>query len=336
MVCDIQGCHAGATGTCKAKPSTCPGSWAPVCGCNGATYANDCYRLQAGVPLQHQGACATAPPDAFVWPDLPPPLDAGPGTCGPFPGGQCPWNMVCNIQSCYSGAAGVCVAKPYSCPTIWKPVCGCDGKTYDNDCVRLMSGVALKHTGACLVVTPDAFVWPDLPLPPPPLDGGPSVCGPWPGGQCPWSMVCDIHSCYPGAAGTCLPTPGACPKLWAPVCGCDGLTYSNDCFRLQAGVARDHTGACATPTKDSGPFVDAPATCFAGGCGPAMVCDITGCGNVGGVCVPQPKSCPFPWDPVCGCNGLTYVNDCNRLLVGVALKHKGMCTSTLDAGPYID
>lgn len=46
-------------------------------------------------------------------------------------------------------ARGRCVVVPQACTMIYQPVCGCDGNTYANDCVRRSSGVARKHDGAC-------------------------------------------------------------------------------------------------------------------------------------------------------------------------------------------
>lgn len=46
-------------------------------------------------------------------------------------------------------AAGQCNKAPAFCMQIYRPVCGCNGKTYANDCERQKARVQLDYVGAC-------------------------------------------------------------------------------------------------------------------------------------------------------------------------------------------
>jgi hypothetical protein len=61
--------------------------------------------------------------------------------------------------------------------------------------------------------------------------------------DCKNNEFCNLDSCT-AESGTCTLTPEACITLYEPVCGCDGNTHSNDCFRMMAKVPFAHTGAC--------------------------------------------------------------------------------------------
>lgn len=80
------------------------------------------------------------------------------------------------------------------------------------------------------------------------LTGCPArVCGGIAGLPCGMTEVCDLRDptcAIVDLAGVCVLRPGACPEVYDPVCGCDSVTYSNDCFRLAAAATLAHAGAC--------------------------------------------------------------------------------------------
>ena len=60
--------------------------------------------------------------------------------------------------------------------------------------------------------------------------------------DCPAGEYCRRPGCF--AKGICMPKPQVCIELYAPVCGCDGNTYSNSCFAAANGVTVAYQGSC--------------------------------------------------------------------------------------------
>jgi len=71
-------------------------------------------------------------------------------------------------------------------------------------------------------------------------------------------------------------------------------------------------------------------------CGPGRVCDLDQqhrctASTAGGTCIVKPTACTTDYQPVCGCDGHSYGNDCTRQMAGVQLDHLGACEG-IDAG----
>ncbi|KAL7553668.1 hypothetical protein ACHAWF_016976 [Thalassiosira exigua] len=134
-----------------------------------------------------------------------------------------------NLANCGNQGPGVCttIVKPGTpCPMNINEVCGCDGKTYSNECVADAASASVKHYGKCENAQCD----------------GDGDCSPFD-----YCLFDPGHCGKSGQPGLCVEVPppnSPCPANYQPVCGCNGQTYGNTCALAAAKVGIKYYGEC--------------------------------------------------------------------------------------------
>jgi hypothetical protein len=274
--CDLPAGLCGAAdldGRCVEISAACPEFYSPVCGCDGVTYANDCFRQAAQAQKAHDGPC--------VEPDCTMNGDCGEGAFCAKPLGEC-------------AGDGQCEARPTACPDVYLPVCGCDGQTYGNRCEAAAAGVSAAHEGEC--------------------GGCTSLL------DCPPNEFCQAPIGACGGRGDCTFIEQVCSGAeYDPICGCDGETYPSRCHAAMRAVSIAHVGTCEGVC---GGIAGIP-------CPEGQLCELPAgmchAADLQGRCVEPGEACIQVYDPVCGCDGQTYSNDCERQRAGAQKSHDGAC-----------
>ncbi|MBX3251611.1 MAG: hypothetical protein KF901_30815 [Myxococcales bacterium] len=148
-------------------------------------------------------------------------------------GAQCSENDECGEAEFCSAATcdadGRCTPRPEACPDVIDWVCGCDGTSYSNSCEANVAGVNVAARGRCEGAG----------------DAGMSMAC-TENAECAEDAYCAKAAGDCEGTGACTPRPIICSRLLDQHCGCDGMTYSNDCVAARSGVNVVARGACGS------------------------------------------------------------------------------------------
>lgn len=252
----------------------CPDFYDPVCGCDTITYQNECIaRYKYGIVDFMEGECvcidSTLISDSLYIANYDPLLGYRP-VCGCDSVTYHNKNIAQYKHGVFKWTNGACkcidttfIDMNIECPDHFLPVLGCDGIVYPNSCIaRYHFGVMEynRYGPQCFeesVIDTSVNCYTDLIIDP--VCGCDSInyineCAAWyHHGITRWytGHCVDNYECIDSSLIDPLKT---CLEVYYPVCGCDSITYYNECIARYKHGVRDWTSGSCTSFSDNSIF----------------------------------------------------------------------------------
>ena len=357
-------------GMCTLRPDVCPDTYDPVCGCDEQTYDNECKAALAGVSVKFQGECGpeiTVKQDNVEIPD-----DTGSYDFGKWPlGAQNPVTFtICNegngpldltsVDTVGANATdfevtveppaqvfpGACVSFEITFSPNDFGLRSAEVFINNNDSDENPYDFELKGEGPD--TTPEINAKQDgVDIPD---DTGNYDFGGVPDCEC--KEITFTVENQGNEALTLSPVQilGACaadfevtmqPPAEIPAGSSETfeITYCpGGVGECSAEVLINNNDADENPYNFSIEGEGLPCICNTNtDCGAEFYCKRPE-GNCDGegVCTLIPEVCPDVYDPICGCDGLTYGNECEAAMEGMSVDYRGECSADLSVSKSDD